>query len=120
MDRLLAGKPALSDGSLTATALIVEAGFASNQRYLLTHKHLDLKAEFYRRIAAAYGRTPREQKQRVDLDKAQAENEVLKDKIAKLLRERATLIRMLTVLSLENEQLRKADNVMPIRPRVAE
>lgn len=117
MNRLLAGEPAISDGTLTATALVVEAGFAPNQRYLLTHKHLDVKAEFYRRIADVYGKTPREQRVAQQLENAEAANELLKNKIDKLARERATLIRLLTVLNLENEQLRGAENVTAIRTR---
>ena len=49
MDRLFAGKALYSDGKLTVKSLAVEARV---KRWVLTHKHTDLKDEFYARIAA--------------------------------------------------------------------
>ena len=47
MDRLLAGKPTVSNGSLTVAALAVEAGV---HRMALMKRHADLKNEFYERV----------------------------------------------------------------------
>ena len=44
IDRLLAGTPLRSNGSLTIVALADEAGV---KRHLLTHRHTDLKDELY-------------------------------------------------------------------------
>jgi predicted nuclease with TOPRIM domain len=52
MQRLLDGTPHRSTGALTVLQLAAEAGL---KRWLLTHKHPDLKEEFERRRATANG-----------------------------------------------------------------
>ena len=52
MDRLLNGTPAVSTGALSVLQLAAEAGV---KRWVLTHKHPDLKAEFERRRTASNG-----------------------------------------------------------------
>lgn len=47
MQRLLDGEPIRSDGKLTVKSLADEAGL---KRWLLTHRHKDLQAEFRERI----------------------------------------------------------------------
>jgi hypothetical protein len=47
MDRLLAGQPTNSNGSLTVVALAVEAGV---HRMALMKRHTDLRNEFYERV----------------------------------------------------------------------
>ena len=47
MDRLLAGQPTVSNGSLTVAALTVEADV---HRMALLKRHADLKNEFYERV----------------------------------------------------------------------
>lgn len=47
MTRLLEGTPARSDGALTGVALAAEAEV---KRHVLTHRHTDLKDEFYARV----------------------------------------------------------------------
>ena len=49
MTRLLDGQPVRSDGKLTIKSLAEEAGV---KRWILTHRHQDLQAEFRDRIAA--------------------------------------------------------------------
>jgi hypothetical protein len=49
MGRLLDGTPLRPDGKLTIVSLAAEAGV---KRYVLTHKHTDLKDLFYARIKA--------------------------------------------------------------------
>ena len=54
MTRLLDGDPIRSDGKLTVKTLAVEAGL---KRWYLTHRHTDLRDEFYDRVRAQ-GATP--------------------------------------------------------------
>lgn len=49
MDRLLNGAPIRSTGALNVVALAQEAGV---KRHLLTHRHTDLRDEFYDRVRA--------------------------------------------------------------------
>lgn len=55
MDRLIAGKPLHSDGKLTIKSLAEEARV---KRWLLTHRHTDLKDEFRARIADTSAEPP--------------------------------------------------------------
>ncbi|MEU1789173.1 hypothetical protein ABZ553_25545 [Streptomyces sparsogenes] len=50
MQRLLDGCPTRSTGALTTLQLAAEAGV---KRWVLTHKHVDLKEEFTRRKTIA-------------------------------------------------------------------
>jgi len=59
MDRLLAGTPLHSNGALTVVSLAVEA---SVKRHVLTHRHTDLKDEFYARVRAQ-GQVPASEKE---------------------------------------------------------
>ena len=52
MQRLLDGRPLRSTGALTVLQLATEAGV---KRWVLTHKHRDLKDEFEKRRNAANG-----------------------------------------------------------------
>ncbi len=54
MTRLLDGDPIRSDGKLTVKSLAAEAGL---KRWYLTHRHTDLRDEFYDRVRAQ-GTTP--------------------------------------------------------------
>ena len=54
MARLLDGDPIRSDGKLTVKSLAAEAGL---KRWYLTHRHTDLRDEFYDRVRAQ-GTTP--------------------------------------------------------------
>lgn len=112
MDRLLTGQPIRSTGALTVVALAEEAGV---KRHLLTHRHPDLKDEFYAKVKAQ-GATPQNE---LDL---RATITQLKAKLAALKAERdgaraeaATLRRMnnvLTAESIHHEQLRPVEAVM--------
>ncbi|MFE5097229.1 hypothetical protein ACFRCI_44805 [Streptomyces sp. NPDC056638] len=55
MDRLLAGQPTSSNGSLTVVALAVEAGV---HRMALQKRHADLKGEFYARVRTETHQVP--------------------------------------------------------------
>lgn len=105
IDRLLAGTPLRSDGALTVVSLAAEA---SVKRHVLTHRHTDLKDDFYARIRAQ-GHTPASELA------LQAEVHDLKDNLAKAREELKELrginesyARIINLLSTENEQLRQA------------
>ncbi|WP_436762771.1 hypothetical protein [Streptosporangium sp. V21-05] len=59
IDRLLAGKPTRSDGSLTIVALAIEADI---HRMALQKRHADLKEAFYARVRAETHQTPEVEK----------------------------------------------------------
>lgn len=59
MDRLLAGQPTRSNGSLTAVALAAESDV---HRMALHKRHADLKEEFYARVRAETHQTPEVEK----------------------------------------------------------
>ena len=105
MVRLLIGVPLRSDGKLTVKSLAEEAGLRRNK---LTHKHTGLKDLFYALITA------QERRPRI-ADDLQAANIDLTDRLAKVTQERnalraerSTFARVVHVLEVENESLRKA------------
>ncbi|GHB18730.1 MULTISPECIES: hypothetical protein [Streptomyces] len=59
MDRLLTGRATVSNGSLTAAALAVEAGV---YRMALMKRHADLKNEFFERVRTETARIPEDEK----------------------------------------------------------
>lgn len=107
MDRLLAGKPIRSDGSLHAVTVIAEAG-EQFKRHHLTHKHRDLLQEFYARVAAQGGVPESEQKLTEALRQAREDLQQLKDDNDDLTAQVRTLSRMNNVLAVENAALRSA------------
>ena len=119
MDRLLAGTPLRSDGALTVVSLAVEADV---KRHVLTHRHTDLKDEFYAR-ARAQGRVPASEQElrdelkatRQKLAEAREENRQLKASMA-------AFARIVNVLTAENVRLTRQQNapgsktLIPLRP----
>jgi septal ring factor EnvC (AmiA/AmiB activator) len=119
MDRLLAGTPLHSDGALTVVSLAIEAGV---KRHVLTHRHTDLKDEFYARVRAQ-GRIPASEQELRD------ELETTKQKLAQAREENRQLkasveafARIVNVLTTENDRLtqQKTDQgnrtLIPFRP----
>ena len=107
MDRLLAGTPLRSDGALTIGALAAEAGI---KRHILTHRHTDLKEEFYARVRAQ-NRIPESEKRL--RDQLQATQRRLADLNEQNRQQQQTidaLARIVNVLTLENEQLTRQLN----------
>ena len=104
MDRLIAGEPIRSDGKLTIKTLAVEAGL---KRWYLTHRHTDLKDEFYDRVRVQDA-TPATMAalhaEIAELKEARKrDREALRDAVA-----RAEIhAREVQVLALENAQLRQ-------------
>jgi hypothetical protein len=103
IDRLLAGTPLRSNGSLTIVALADEANV---KRHLLTHRHTDLKDEFYARVRARGHVPDNERKLRDDLSKALGRIKELVAENTKLQEENDALARIVNVLELENHELR--------------
>ncbi|MBB5110487.1 septal ring factor EnvC (AmiA/AmiB activator) [Micromonospora echinospora] len=103
IDRLLAGTPLRSNGSLTIVALADEANV---KRHLLTHRHTDLKDDFYARVRARGHVPDNERKLRDDLNKATDRIKELITEINKLQGENDAFARIINVLELENHQLR--------------
>jgi len=104
MDRLLAGVPLRSGGSLTIVSLAVEADV---RRHVLTHKHTDLKDRFYARVKAQHDIPASEialREQNADLhrklDELRAERDEYKHAAD-------ALARALNLLTLENDSLRR-------------
>jgi hypothetical protein len=103
IDRLLAGTPLRSNGSLTIVALADEANV---KRHLLTHRHTDLKDEFYARVRARGHVPDNERKLRDDLSKGLGRIKELVAENTKLQGENDALARIVNVLELENHVLR--------------
>lgn len=107
MDRLLEGRPLHSDGKLTIKSLAAEARV---KRWLLTHKHTDLQAEFRARVEAQ-GQQP------AAVKALQAENTSLRGRIAdlsqRLTTEQATVKRLERVVNILTLQLDEARDEQP-------
>jgi hypothetical protein len=116
MDRLLAGTPLRSDGALTVVALAAEAGI---KRHILTHRHTDLKDEFYARVRAQ-NRIPESEKRL--RDELAVAHRRLADLNAQSRQRQHTidaLARIVNVLAAENEQLTKQLDQQRLRKLVA-
>jgi hypothetical protein len=108
MDRLLAGIPLRSDGALTVVSLAVEAGV---KRHVLTHRHTDLKDEFYARVRVQGQIPASETKLREELADVQRRlTAALEDK-EQLKGAVERFARMVNVLTIENEQMAQQLNV---------
>jgi phage terminase Nu1 subunit (DNA packaging protein) len=102
--RLLAGTPLRSDGALTVVSLATEAGV---KRHVLTHRHTDLKDEFYARVRAQ-GHVPASEAKLRDelagarrrLTEAQQENQRLRASVE-------GFARIANVLTTDNDRLRR-------------
>lgn len=101
MDRLLAGQPVRSTGALTVVALAEEAGV---KRHLLTHRHPDLKEEFYAKVRAQGAVPHSELVLQNRLAELQAKIESLRADRDSARAEAALLRRMNNVLAAEKAQ----------------
>lgn len=107
IDRLLAGQPIASNGSLTIVALATEADV---HRMALLKRHVDLKNEFYERVRTETQQIPESEKRlRETVTK-------LKKTIANQKAEIQELRQLVTRLTLASAVLTQDDN----RPRVRE
>ncbi|BBZ15296.1 hypothetical protein [Mycobacterium branderi] len=102
MDRLLAGTPLRSDGALSIVALAAEAGI---KRHLLTHRHTDLKDEFYARVRAQNRIPENEKRLRDQLKATQRRLSDLNEHSQQQQQTIEALARIVNVLTVENEKL---------------
>ncbi len=79
IDRLIGGTPLRSDGNLTIVDLAVEADV---KRWVLTHKHTDLKDLFNARLKAAHQQPPAIQQLHDRVTQLEAANTELKRELA--------------------------------------
>lgn len=118
MDRLLEGRPIQSDGALTVVSLAAESGV---KRHVLTHRHTDLKDEFYRRVRAQGSMPESEVRLRRDLAHAGERLSELRERVRQLNGEVEIFARVVNVLTTENEALRAPGaargRVVPIHGR---
>lgn len=105
MERLFAGKSIRGEGRLTVVSLAEEAGV---KRGALTHRHGDLRAEFYDRAAASNHIPLREVallEKLADLKRQSNDKEI---ELARLRTEAALWARVVRGLELDNDRLRRA------------
>lgn len=114
IDRLLAGTSLRSDGALTVVSLAAEAAV---KRHVLTHRHTDLKDEFYARVRAQ-GHTPTsELALREEIAALKEKLGEAREELKGLRETNETYARIVNVLTTENEQLKLAA-ANQARPRV--
>ncbi|SES48631.1 hypothetical protein SAMN04487983_10703 [Streptomyces sp. yr375] len=118
MDRLLAGQPTTSNGSLTVTALAVEADV---HRMALMKRHSDLKNEFYERVRNEAQQVPETEKRlRETVAKLRKTIANQKAEIDELRRQVTGLTLASAVLTQQQDPPAVAksehSNVLPLRP----
>mgnify|MGYP001424736233 FL=1 len=107
MTRLLDGAPIRSDGKLTIKSLADEAGV---KRWLLTHRHTDLQAEFRARIDS-HGRDPEPvQRLKQELQHLEQDNKRLREDLRQAKATVALLERHIAVDALEQLRRRTGDD----------
>jgi septal ring factor EnvC (AmiA/AmiB activator) len=123
MDRILAGTPERSSGALTVVALALEAGVPRNA---LTQRHTDLKNEFYQRVKESGADNEDEVRLRATIARLRKTIDGKNRELAQLRADVPALVRAVSQLTLENQQLRDAragtsvipfPGRMPTRPR---
>jgi integrase len=120
MDRILAGTPERSGGALTVVALAVEAGVPRNA---LTQRHTDLKDEFYQRIRERGAANEDEARLRATIARLRKTIDGKNRELAQLRADVPALVRAVSQLTLENQQLRDmrsaaGSSVVPFPGRV--
>ncbi|MGW4199352.1 hypothetical protein [Streptomyces sp. NPDC005004] len=117
MDRLLAGQPTCSNGSLTAVALAAEAGV---HRMALQKRHADLKEEFYARVRIETHQTPevetRLRKEVVRLKEALKDSRTAEAASRHRAEQMALAAAVLILRRPGHHDQPVPDNVIPLRP----
>lgn len=117
MDRLLAGKPTCSNGSLTVVALAAEAGV---HRMALQKRHADLKEEFYARVRTETHQTPevekRLRKEVVRLKEALKDSRAAEAESRHRAEQMALAAAVLILRQPDNHDQPVPHNVIPLRP----
>ena len=102
MERLFAGEPIRSNGSLYVTTLAKEAGV---KRHLLTHRHTDLQDEFRRRVELIGSpMPPAESALRAELDDVKKDLRRARLNLRRALEGKQRYARAVQVLEMENAQ----------------
>ncbi|WP_329281877.1 hypothetical protein [Streptomyces sp. NBC_01451] len=119
IDRLLAGKPTRSDGSLTAVALAIEADV---HRMALQKRHVDLKEEFYARVRTETHQPPEVEKRlRQDVGRLKASLKAARDSEAEAWRRAEQLVLATAVLTYQESRYGRPaalpNNVTPMPSR---
>ncbi|GAA2733815.1 hypothetical protein [Actinocorallia aurantiaca] len=109
----MAGIPLHSDGALTIVSLAAEAQV---KRHVLTHRHTDLKDEFYANVRARGHIPDSERKLREKLDETTRQLQEAVARIKELEADVHGFARVINVLSLENETLRAAPRNGKLQP----
>ena len=100
MERLLAGKPIRSNGSLYVTTLAKEADV---KRHMLTLRHTDLQDEFRRRVELIGSpMPPAESALRAELDKVKKDLKRARLNLLRALAGKQRYARAVQVLEMEN------------------
>ncbi|MEV8128689.1 hypothetical protein AB0P07_32350 [Streptomyces sp. NPDC085944] len=117
MDRLLAGQPTRSNGSLTVVALAAEAGV---HRMALQKRHADLKEEFYARVRTETHQTPeverRLRKEVVRLKEVLKESRAAEANSRHRAEQMALAAAVLILRQPDGQDQPAPDNVIPLRP----
>jgi len=117
MDRLLAGQPTCSNGSLTVVALAAEAGV---HRMALQKRHADLKEEFYARVRTETHQTPeverRLRKEVVRLKEALKDSRAAEAESRHRAEQMALAAAVLILRQPDSQDQPAPDNVISLRP----
>ncbi|MGW2439477.1 hypothetical protein ACWCY1_22400 [Streptomyces goshikiensis] len=117
MDRLLAGQPTNSNGSLTVVALAAEAGV---HRMALQKRHADLKEEFYARVRTETHQTPevekRLRKEVVRLKEALKDSRAAEAASRHRAEQMALAAAVLILRQPDSQDHPAPDNLIPLRP----
>ncbi|MFX0580990.1 hypothetical protein [Nocardia nepalensis] len=105
MERLMAGTPTNSTGALTVLQLAAEAGV---KRWVLTHKHTDLREEFQSKRTQANGVPAAYQHLQARVVDLTARNEQLRADNAELEQQLVAYAQLIHELATENTRLRTA------------
>ncbi|WP_051596684.1 hypothetical protein [Curtobacterium sp. UNCCL17] len=115
MERLLKGRPIRSNGALTVVALAEEAGV---KRHMLTHRHTDLKDEFYLRVRAQGSVPESEVKLRAQLQEVTRQRDSARETVKRLTSELSRLRRINNVLEVDaflKEHGQQTEQLNPVR-----
>lgn len=105
MERLLSGAPTNSTGALTVLQLAAEAGV---KRWVLTHKHTDLREEFQSKRTQANGVPAAYQHLQARVVDLTARNEQLRTDKAQLEQQLIVYAQLIHELATENTRLHTA------------
>ena len=109
-ERLLAGRPTRSTGALTVVQLASEAGV---KRWVLTHKHPDLRQEFENARQAANGIPAAFQTLHAKVHDLETANHRLRRQNNELTERNGIYAQVIHALTTELDELRRSQNLPP-------